>query len=165
MPDYAGAKAAIAQRLIDNWAVTPITRQNKIPDDPWPPTEPNPDAPDFPQLAPWVHLEIFTLPGGGIYGAGTPGKQIWQTDGFIYVHVFVPSGTGDELATQYAATIGEIFRAKVFYENGDGCYVRTWAPRVDEGGPATTSTDIEWANTGNWFRVTMSCPFEYWHRG
>lgn len=164
MGDYAGAKAAIRQRLEDNWAATRLTFENETPADPWPPTEEDPDAPDLPNLVPWAHLEIAST-GSQMRGAGKPGSQVWQTLGFILVHVFVPAGIGDALATSHASAIGEIFRGKVFYDNGDGCYVRTWAPRVDEGGPATTTADIAWANTGNWFRVTMSCPFEYWHRG
>lgn len=165
MADYAGAKAAIRQRLIDNWTATRITFQNEVPQDPWPPSTPDPDAPDFPVLAPWVHLEIFTLPGGGIQGVGVPGAHVTRTDGYIYVHVFVPAATGDGTASQLAWQIGEIFRSKVFYQAAPGCYVRTWIPRVDEGGAASTVSDIEHANTGNWFRVTMSVPFEYWHRG
>ena len=159
MGSLAGAKAAIRQRLEERWSQTRITVPNELPEAPWPPTKPNPDAPDFPKLAPWVHLEIVTL-RNEMRGAGMPGRQVWQADGFIYAHVFVPAGTGDEVANQYADQIGEIFRAAVFYETGDGCYVRSWAPRTDEGGNATTDADI-----GNWFRVTMSCPFQYFHRG
>jgi hypothetical protein len=161
MSDYAGAKAAIRSRLVANWSTTRITYQKETPADPWPPTD---GADPFPTLVPWVHLEIVTS-RSGMHGAGKPGSQIWLTDGLILVHVFVPQGSGDALATEYANIIGEIFRAKVFYNNGDGCYVRTWAPRVDEGGPATSAGEIEWANTGAWFRVSMSVPFEYWHRG
>lgn len=110
-------------------------------------------------MAPWVHLEIATLPAA-MRGAGRPGHQVWVTEGFIYVHVFVPAGSGDQLANRYADEIGEIFRGALFYDNGDGCYVRCWAPRTDDGGDATTAAD-----QGNWFRVTMICPFQYWHRG
>ena len=163
MGSYAEAKAAVRQHLEDGWTTTRLTFQNETPAAPWPPT--GGVDPDFPDLVPWVHLEITTLPGGGIRGAGKPGSQVFVTNGFIYVHVFVPTGTGDEVATDYAAQIGELFRNRKVYDAGDGCYLRTWAPRVDEGGPATTQADLDWANTGNWFRVTMSCPFEYYHRG
>lgn len=158
MSDYAGAKAAIRSRLAANWSTTRITFQNEKPNSPWPPV----DGDGI--LLPWVHLEIVAS-RSGMHGAGKPGSQIWITDGLIIVHVFVSHGSGDALATQYANTIGEIFRAKVFYNSGDGCYVRTWAPRVDEGGPVQSEGDIEWANNGAWFRVSMSVPFEYWHRG
>lgn len=159
MGSLAGAKAAIRQRIEENWSTTRITYQNETPEKPWPPIELDPAAPDFPILVPWVHLEIATL-RNEMRGAGKPGSQVWVADGFIYAHVFVPAGTGDQLASQYADQIGEIYRGALFYDNGDGCYVRCWAPRSDEGGNATTDADI-----GNWFRVTMSCPFQYWHRG
>lgn len=159
MGDYAGAKAAIRTRLSDNWTTTRITYQNETPDDPWPPATTGGDG--FPVLSPFVHLEIATT-DSAMRGAGTPGNQVWVTRGLILVHVFVPQGTGDGTATTYANTIGEIFRAKVFYNSGDGCYVRTWAPRVDEGGPASDPTET---HDGVWFRVTMICQMEYWHLG
>lgn len=160
MGSLAGAKAAIRQRLEERWTSTRITVPNEMPAEPWPPRgAPDPEAPDFAVFAPWVHLEIATLPAA-MRGAGRPGHQVWVTDGFIYVHVFVPAGSGDQIANQYADEIGEIFRGALFYNHGDGCYVRSWAPRSDEGGDATTAAD-----QGNWFRVTMSCPFQYWHRG
>lgn len=150
MADFAGAKAAIRARLVDNWTATRITFQNEAPAAPWPPV----DADGFPMA--FVNLEIASLPSS-MAGAGVPGSQVWRNPGFIYVHVFVPSGSGDAVATQYATDIGEIFRGEVFYQDAPGCYVRTWAPRVDGGGSGD--------DDGNWFRVTMSVPFEYWHRG
>jgi len=32
------------------------------------------------------------------------------------------------------------------------------------GNRSKSESDIEWANNGAWFRVTMSVNFEYWHR-
>ncbi len=150
MADFAGAKAAIRQRLVDNWTATPITFQNEAPPEPWPPV----DADGF--ATAFVNLEISSLPSS-LEGAGVPGKQAWRNPGFIYVHVFVPSGSGEAQATQHATDVGEVFRAALFYKDEPGCYVRTWAPRVDGGGSGD--------DDGNWFRVTMSVPFEYWHRG
>lgn len=153
MSDYAGAKAAIRARLEANWTTTRITYENEVPDAPWPPVDADPD---FPALLPWVHLEVAALQTRQ-RGAGVPGSQIWVTDGFIYVHVFVPANSAIETADQYAVTIGEIFRAKVFYNAGDGCYVRTWAPNVGRGEPGS--------DDGAYFRVSLSVPFEYWHLG
>lgn len=148
---------SIRERLTANWSTTPITFQNEEPPDPWPPTVADPDAPSFPKPAPWVHMEVLGS-GSEMRGAGKPGSQVWIYDGLIAIHVFVPIGSGDALARQHAVALGEIFRAKVFYQNvTPGCYVRTWAPRVGEGEKAD--------HDGNWYRVTMSCPFEYWHRG
>lgn len=154
MGDFAGAVAAIEQRLRDNWATTPISVQNT----PFDPPE-QPGGGDFPELAPWVHLEVATS-SAEMRGAGKPGDQLWGTMGTIFAYVMIPAGSGTDLGMQYATQIGEIFRGKVFYNRGDGCYVRCWAPRVDESRGVVGESD-----QGNWFGVTMSCPFEYWHQG
>lgn len=166
MGTYMGAKAAIRQHLEDNWTLTRVVGQNEKPADPWPPTEVDLDFPDFPTLAPFVYLEITSLPGQSLRGIGVPGDNVSVTRGFIYAHVFAPAGGGDTLAGQYAEQIGELFRTTVLYNTGDGCYVRTWVPRVDEGGSAGVGADeIADVTAGNWFRQTMSVPFEYWHVG
>ena len=150
MADYAGAKAAIKSRLSTNWTTTRITYQNEDPAEPWPPKRAN-ESP-----APWVNLEI-TGTGSQIWTFGTDGNRGWRYDGIIQVHVFVPTGEGIELADQYAVTIGEIFRAAKFYDDGLGSYVRTLAPQVDGGGSGS--------DDGKWFRTTMTVDFTYWHRG
>ena len=147
MADFAGAVAAIKTRLAANWATTPIGY-------------PNGDAPasrnasGVPQA--WVLAEIVGA-GSDIHGTGTPGDRVWLYDGLIHAHVFVPKGTGDATARQYAVTLGEIFRNAEFYTDTPGHAVRCWAPRVDGGGDGS--------DDGLWFRVTMTVPFEYWHRG
>lgn len=151
MADFAGALAAIRERLEADWSATRITFQNETPEEPWPPK-----SSDGKKHLAWVNLEISALPSS-LQGAGVPGSQMWESPGFIYVHVFVPTGEGSELAVEHAVAIGEIFRGKVFYKEPNGSHVRTWAPRVDPGG----SSDDD----GNWFRSTMSVPFSYWHRG
>lgn len=151
MADYAGAVAAIRDRLAANWTTTPIAYQNEPFD---PPTDPNSGA-----LTPWVFLEVLSN-DSGLRGAGTPGDNIWITIGHILVHVYVPINSGADLAQHYATTIGEIFRAAGFYSDGQGAIVRTGidpAPRTDGGG-----TD---ADRGNFYRVTMTCGFEFFHRG
>lgn len=148
---YAGAEAAIRSRLVAAWTTTRITFQNEEPDAPWPPVDGSNN------LLPWVHLEINS-DGNRVIGQGTPGALTWQKQGVIAVHVFVPRGVGTGLAVGYADAIGEIFRAAKFYDGVTaGCYVRTWAPDVDSGGSAS--------DDGNWYRVTMTVDFEYWHRG
>ena len=149
MADYAGAKAAIKARLAANWTTTRITYQNEDPEQPWPPVRENGSP------APWVNLEIIGR-GSQIWTFGTTGNRGWRYDGDIHVHVFVPVGEGIELADQYAVTIGEIFRAAKFYDDGSS-YVRTLSPEIDDG----DSGDDD----GKWFRVSMSVDFTYWHRG
>jgi hypothetical protein len=163
MGSYTAAKAAAKAVLSGAWATTPIAYQNEVPADPWPP-QTTPGGSSFPVMQPWVYFEMATMPGQTIRGVGVPGDQLSQTNGMIFVHVFVPDGTGEATATQYAETIGELFRSKKPYE-ADGCYLRTWVPRVDEGGDAGAQSEVAGVNTGNWFRVTMSVPFQYFHQG
>jgi hypothetical protein len=148
---YDGAVAAIRARLVANWATTRITYQNETPAAPWPPVDGNG------VLQAWVNLEIAGT-GSEIYGQGSPGNNTWHYEGQIYIHVFVPVGSGDALAQQYARETGEIFRGKKFYDDvTPGCYVRTWSPHTDGGGDGD--------DDGNWYRVTATIDFEYWHRG
>lgn len=157
MGSYTAAKAAAKAALVAGWATTTIAYQNEVPD-PWPPV----GGDGWP--AAFVYFEMATMAGQTLRGVGVPGDQLSQTNGFIYVHVFVPDGTGEATATQYAETIGEMFRSKKLYE-ADGCYLRTWVPRVDEGGAAGDNSEIAGVNAGNYFRVTMSVPFQYFHQG
>lgn len=150
MPNYAGAKAAIKARLIANWPTTRITFQNEQPAEPWPPLN------GSGELEPWINLEILGS-GSEIAGTGTHGNHVWTYAGDILVHVFVPVNSSIELADQYAVAIGELFRAAEFYNDIPGYGVRTLAPSIDDGGSGD--------DDGNWYRVTMSCPFTYWHRG
>jgi len=147
MADYAGAKAAILARFRDRWTRTPIAV---------------PNGPDIQKtsaegdLIPWVYFEVVGA-DSTIKGVGRPGDHQWVYDGLIQTHVFVPIGSGTELADQLAVAAGEIFRAAEFYRETPGCCVRSWSPRCDEGGSG--------ADDGNWWRVTCTVPFEYLHRG
>lgn len=159
--DYAGACAAIRQRFEDNWKVgeswlTPTrfvndTQGNGLP------------LQDGAGIAvAWVFFEIVHN-GSYIIGSGTPGQQTIVYDGFIKGHVFVPINSGLTDGLPKAVAIGELFRNKLFYDTvTPGCYVRSGyakdgQPRIDEGD--ATSDD------GQWFAVTATIPFEYWHLG
>jgi hypothetical protein len=151
MADYAGAVAAIKQRMIDQWVdgaspKTPIVFQNKA-DEYDPGTAPT---------QPWVYFEVIGS-SSGLRGIGTPGSNVWLYRGFILGHVFVPINDGDARAQAYAVALGEIFRAQGFYSGADGSIVRTWAPQTDGGDSAD--------DNGNWWRVTCSIPFEFYYRG
>lgn len=142
MADYAGALAAIRSRLEANWTATPITFQNENQD------PPSGDA--------WINLEVVGT-GSGIMTTGKAGDRAWAYDGLIHAHVFVPFGWGAAPAFEHAVALGEIFRAAKFYDETAGHCVRTLSPMVDGGGSGD--------DDGNWFRVTMSIEFTYWHRG
>lgn len=144
MASYAGAVAAIRSRLEENWTTTWIAFQNEGQD---PPPDPDTGAP-----VPWIFLEVLGNTSE-IRTFGLPGSHEWLYEGHIVVHVFVPVNSGIELANQYASEVGEIFRAKEFYNAEPGSAVRSWAPRTEGG---ETSDD-----EGNWFELTMTCPFEF----
>lgn len=144
MADYAGAVAAIKQRMVDNWTTTPIVFRRKE-------TEYDPESNTN---QPWVYFEVVSN-GSELRGTGKPGDHIWIYFGLIAAHVFVPVNTGEELARQYADAIGEIFRAQGFYNNGNGSIVRTWSPDTDDAEP----------DDGNWSVITCRIKFEYLHRG
>ena len=150
MADYAGAEAAILDRLQAGWTITTVTFQNETPAGDWPPVN------DRGELVPWVNLEIECF-GSEIVGQGKPGNHVYRYDGLIEVHVFTPAGSGKALGKEYAVAIGEIFRRKKFYDETPGCYVRTEDPYPAGG---NSSSD-----DGNWFGTTMTCGFTYWHRG
>jgi len=154
MADYAGAVAAMRARFVANWTVTKIEFQNETPQDadgvayhPWPPQD------DQGRSVPWVYFEVLATQSD-IRGAGLPGNNIWLTRGFIYVHVFTPLGYGYADSLQLADAAGEIFRTQTFYQDGAGSKVLCMAPMTDGG-----ATD---ADDGNWFRVTMAVPFEFY---
>ena len=144
MADYAGAVAAIKQRMIDNWTTTPIVFQNENLYDP------SSDA-----TRPWVYFEVIGN-GSSRRGPGMPGHVEYLYLGLIAAHVFVPVNSGAELAQQYAVSIGEIFRSKEFYNDAPNA-VRTWTPQTDGGGSD--------ADDANWWRVTVTVNFEFLYRG
>lgn len=148
MADYAGAVAAIFARLQAQWTDTPIAFPNG--------EEPATVDPGTGLPRPWIYAEVIGA-GSAIVGAGVPGDHVYVYDGVIKLHVFSPKGTGTDQAFQNATTLGEIFRTREFYNETPGHCVRSWSPRVDNGGDGDSD--------GIWFRVTTSIPFEYWHRG
>lgn len=156
--DYAGACAAIRQRFEANWQsggslITPVDYVNE-------PGAPAVDASGNP--IPWVFFEIIHN-GSYIIASGTPGQQTIVYDGFIKAHCFNPINTGVADGLARAVAIGEIFRNKVFYDTvTTGCYVRSGyerdgQPRIDEGDASS--------DDGQWFAVTSTIPFQYWHLG
>lgn len=132
------AVADIRARMAANWAATPIAYANE----PFAPPEPP---------SPWVFFEV--VEGASMLrGIGKPGERLYIYTGLIQAHVYVPAGSGETLARQYADAIGEIFRAKQF-----GSTVRTNVPNVDAGGPGS--------DDGLWWRVTAAIDFDFFYHG
>lgn len=147
MADIAGAEAAILARFRANWSRTPVALPN------------GPDVEKFDSagdLQPWAYFET-AVSTSTLRGVGRPGDQLWEYLGLVSIHVFVPTGAGDALAKELATAAGEIFRSAEFYRDTPGHCVRTWAPRIDGGAPASDDK--------NWWRVSATIPFEYLHRG
>lgn len=144
MSDLAGAIAAIQDHVRDNWITIPTLYDN----------EPQFEAPLDVNGAPspWGYLEV--LPTTSDVEA-TGSLKTWAYYGVIMYHVFIPVGTGIGRAMELATAVGELFRAQVLYDNGDGCHVRTVSPAVARGGPSD--------DAGQWFRVSMTVDFTYWH--
>lgn len=149
MADYAGAVAAIKDRLRANWTTTDIGFENGQP-----PRTMDADS----QLVPWVFCAVVA-DGAGIEGFGLPGDHVVRERGAIEIEVMVPAGTGDDIARQYAVAIGEIFRARRFYDAEPPAYLRTWTPTVRDGRPGRSENP-----SGNWWCLPVSIPFEFYHR-
>lgn len=147
MADYAGAIEAI-KSLALTWTTAPIGFLNEAA----PSTVDENGNP-----APWVLVEVVSL-GSDVLGSGVPGNHVISYDGLIKAYVFIPTGTiGTGVGFTHAVAIGEIFKNKLFYNDTPGCYVRTGYPRVEDGNASSED--------GNWFGVTATIPFSYWHRG
>ena len=155
MADYAGAKEAIKQRLIEQWArATPLVFKNDPPPDPWPPVD-HKGAP-----APWVFCEIVGLDSNNA-AIGIPGNKPVVDDGLIKMTVYDGIGKGTTASDALAVTLGEIFREKRFFDSEPQTYVRTWVPRTTDGGSASAEGIIK----GSWYGTTVTVPFEFYHRG
>src|SRR5690348_10060801 len=95
-------RSAVRGFLAANWLVTPVAFENE---DYEPTTDPNGAR------QPWVYVEIM----GGLYeqlsiGAGSAKANLWQAKGQVWLHVFVPSGSGADAAAGYADALAELFR-------------------------------------------------------
>lgn len=121
--DFAGAMAAIVQRLKDDWDETPIAIEGEDPVGDWPPVN------DKGQPTPWVLCELVDVESY-IAGFGQPGDQVVRDTGFIKLYYMIQKGTGRDAAREAAGRLGEIFRQKQFYNTEPGVAVRTTTPRV-----------------------------------
>lgn len=135
---WADAVSAIKARFTANWSETPICYQNGEAADGGL-FAPPPDG-----LSAWVYLEVLGA-GGQLAGFGG-GNHLLRHRGVIFVHVFVPVNSGTATAFTYADAVAAVFQATSF--SG----VRCSAASMDGGGSGD--------DKGNWFRVSVSVPFE-----
>lgn len=147
MADWAGAVAACKARFAGNFSATPVVYQNEDPPaSPWPPAV----------VVPWTYFEVLQV-DSKLRGVGKPGSQTWLTLGNIFAHVFVPKGYGLEDHLALANPIGEIFRAKTFYNSDPGAKIICGAPAVRGGDSGS--------DDGNYFGLVVGVPFEFYFIG
>lgn len=128
---------SVIKGLLGGWTTTPVQWANDRPDRPEPP-------------APWVFAEIRGV-DSRLLSMGTVGNHQMQDDGFVSLSVFVPFGTGTDLAYQYSEQLAALFRGVA--QSG----VQFLAPTPADGGPGS--------DDGNWYRVTTHIPFFYLYIG
>jgi len=129
--------AALREFITEIWTETPIAWPNEPFSDPEPP-------------APWIMVQMQ----GADYeqqsiGAETPSANRWVETGSLYVHVFVPVGTGELEATRLARVMAEFLRGIELPGDIqlDGMSIGA-GERGDED--------------GNWWRVSL---FAHYQRG
>ncbi|MGE0725098.1 MAG: hypothetical protein AB7O45_12030 [Alphaproteobacteria bacterium] len=142
MPSWAGAVEAIKDTLTAEWTLTPVGFIN--------------EAPPVSDREPWILLEVVTAARPTVY-PGNPGDHAIIQSGLIYLHVLAPKGRGTDAAFTHAGNAGEIFRDRQLYAVDANHAVRSWTPVIEGGG--------RHSDDGNWFVVTCTIPFDYWHRG
>jgi hypothetical protein len=142
MADWAGAVAAMRARFEGAFNAAPVKYQNENPpENPWPPAKP------------WIYFEVIQAQTA-VRGVGLPGNQAWLTVGHIFIHTYVPTGSGltDHLAL--AGKAGGVFRAATFYNDEPNTKVVCYGPSVQGGGSSS--------DDGSWFGVTVAIPFEFY---
>ncbi len=132
MTAFYDAASAIRSRMQANWSATPIVWENT-------PSEPTPGTA-------FVFLEILNADAFQA-SIGAPTSRLYRHTGVIQAHVFTPVNKGTKDALQHADAIAAIFRGQTF--SGVLCF----APRI--GGGELADDD------GNWWRVTVSIPFQF----
>lgn len=135
----ASVTAAVRQRLNANWTTTPIAWENV-------PFDPKTPGGIFPADGPWIYCEIV-FAGSAQASLGSPGSNRFRHVGLIFIHIFVPVNGGTKKAYEYADQLADIFRAQEF----SGVLCRS--PVIGRGEKSD--------DDGNWFRVTLSCEFQF----
>ncbi|UXO93744.1 structural protein [Pseudanabaena phage Pan1] len=127
------AHTAIRQRFETLWGVTtPVQYPNvKF---------------DAPEDAPWVRLSIIDTDARWA-SMGVPDSNIERHLGQVTVQIFVPSGTGEGSATEYADQVKAIFRSWRDATSG----LRFLVP------PYARTIGVD----GKWYQVNVVAPFEF----
>ncbi len=148
MSDFAGAVGAIKQRLRDHWTATPILFENE-----------EPPAAILAGDAAWIECVVLTDTAEQ-RSIGSPGTNLMTDEGAVEITVFVPAGTGTEIAHQHAVAIAAIFRNQDFYRDWDGRKVSTTMPLIGRGQRAESENP-----SGSWWSVPVTTPFTFYYIG
>lgn len=130
---------AVRGYLASNWSETPIAWENEAF------TRPEP-------MAPWLAVEI----AGSLYsqesiGADTQAANRWDEAGTLFLHVFVPAGTGSSTARRHCKTLADLFRGARLI--GDAlefmdASIGLGEPGDEEGTTYRISVSVDWRHEG-----------------
>ena len=131
--------AALRAYLEANWTATPLAWENEAFEAPR-------DALGNP--LPWVMVEASgNLCAQASIGAGSAAANLWREEGLVWLHVFVPTGTGSALARQHARALVDLFRGltlaagTIRYRDAS---IGRGEPGSDDGKWWRISAGVEW---------------------
>lgn len=140
MTTYAAAASAIKAHLRSGWQATPIF-------DGWEPAE-EPDPPE-----PFVKIHVRGQRGRALE-IGNPAGRSLEIQGTAHVVLFVPVGSGDDLALDYATMLEALFSLAEI-GTGEG-RVRCDVAEIGEPVPADEER--------RWRSITIRVPFTHFGR-
>lgn len=127
---------AVRAHLEARWSATPISWENE----------------HFPrQSGAWVAVEMTgTLYGQQSIGAGEQADNRWDEEGQLWLHVFVPVGSGGRDARAHAKALADLFRGEQLagdsIEFGDAA-IGAGEPGDEKGNWWRISTTVDWRRT------------------
>lgn len=128
-PAFDDERKAIEKRLADNWATTPIKYENV----PFKETKA-------------AYVALFILRGDGQQASlGSSVLRRWP--GLIVVQIFVPAGSGTQMALGYANTVGALFD-KAEFSTGNSGWIRCRTPSAQPVG-----------EKNGWWQVNVTVPY------
>ncbi len=143
MSSLAPARAAIRAFIETGFTALPMV---------WP----NERAPMNSTPTAFVAVEVMGA-GNTIKGIGQPGNRLFIHVGVIMAHIFVPFGTGSAAADSHAEALAGLLTRKDIPAPTAPSMVRT---------EDASSYDGELGSEdGNYWRVTVSVPFDFYHFG
>ncbi len=133
---------AIKTYLTDNWSSSPLQWENEV--------AINTNDPVTGTPAPWVMPEMTgTLYGQESIGAETQATNRWDEEGQLWLHVFVPVGTGGHTARHLAKSLADLFRGTTLLSGN----LEFLDAQIGMGEPGSED--------GTWFRVSLKIDWRH----